>query len=232
MTTQQILKDLKALGDPRAIAIWKRGGMPTDNFFGVNLTKLGAYAKKLKKNHELALELWNSGVHDARLLATMIEEPNKVTVEQIERWVKDADFWDLTDRICKNVVSKTPFALEKMRTWMKSNDEFVKRAGYMVLKELARQKDAGQAKADSALSDETLAEHLAVIERDIQTEKNWVKEAMNYALIAIGSRNKPLNRRALDAANRIGKVDVDYGDSSCKAPDAVAYLKKAQGKFS
>lgn len=218
-----ILDDLKQLGDPRAVAVWKRVGLETGRYFGVNLTKLGAYAKKLNKDHELALTLWKTEIHDARLLATMIEEPKKATEEQIIRWVAEADFWDLTDKICSNVVAKTSFGPSLMKTWMKSPEELVRRAGYMVL--------AGLAKSEGAVGDDEFAGYLTIIEKKISGEANWVREAMNYAVIAIGSRSASLNDLAMEAAGRIGKVEIYYGESSCKAPDASAYLAKSRARF-
>jgi 3-methyladenine DNA glycosylase AlkD len=223
MTIEKILADLKALGDPRAIAVWKRVGMNTDNYFGVGLTKLKEYAKRLKKDHDLALELWATKNHDARLLATIIEEPAKATSEQIDRWVGEADFWDLTNKIVSNVVAKTSFGKEKMTTWMKSKKELIRRAGFMTLVNLA--------KSDDTLSESEFAGYLDLIEKKIQGEDNWVREAMNYAVIAIGSRNGDLNRKAQKTATKIGKVEIDYGESSCQAPDAIVYLKKAAAKL-
>jgi 3-methyladenine DNA glycosylase AlkD len=219
-SAKQIIEELRIMGDPRAVAVMKRIGVETSNYYGVNLTKLRQYAKKFTKSHELALELWGSGIHDARLLATMVEEPKKASEEQIDCWVSEADFWDLTDRICKNIVPGVDFAVKKMREWMSSKEESVRRAGFMTLTELS--------KKGNELSDLELENYLRLIEKNIQGEANWVKEAMNYCLIAIGGRNKRLNGLALEVARKIGPVAVDYGETSCKVPDAVSYLKKAK----
>lgn len=219
---KEILGELKRLGDPRAIKVWERLGMDTSIYYGVNLTKLAGYAKKFGKDHDLASKLWASGIHDARLLAIIIEEPKKATEEQIDRWVSEADFWDLTNKICSNIVAGTSFGEKKMKEWMASPKELVRRAGWMSLVQLA--------KLDGAVSDKELERYLAIIEKKIQGEANWVKEAMNYCLIAIGSRNKALNMLARDAVGRIGSVVVDYGETSCKTPDATTYLKKVKFK--
>jgi 3-methyladenine DNA glycosylase AlkD len=220
VTVNQILNDLKAMADPRAVGVWKRMGMDTSTFYGVGLTKIKDYSKKVGRNHQLAAELWATEIHDARLLAVMIEEPGKVAEEQIDRWIAEADFWDLSDKICTTIMPKTPFALKKMRKWVKSKDEFVKRSGFRLMAELARGRNA--------IEDSELEESIALIERTIHRQKNWVREAMNWALISIGSRNKSLNEQALAAARRIGKVHVDYGETSCKLPDAEAYLSGAR----
>jgi 3-methyladenine DNA glycosylase AlkD len=217
-----ILKDLKALGDPKAVAVWKKVGMNTDKYFGVNLTKLKTYAKKHRKNHELALELWDSGYHDARLLATLLEETKKTTEAQIEKWVADCDFWDLNNKLCSEVVVNTPFAQKKIDSWLKSKTEMVRRAGYMTV--------VGLAKGDENLPDSFFEPYLAKVEKEIGKETNWVREAMNYLLIYVGSRNKELGKISLKIAEKIGKVEIDYGESSCQAPDAIAYIKKALAK--
>ena len=217
-----ILKDLKALGDPRAVAIWKKVGMNTDKYFGVNLSKLKTYAKKYKKNHELALELWESGYHDARLLATMLEEPKKSAEAQIEKWLVDCDFWDLNNKLCSEVIINTPFAQKKIDTWLKSKKEMVRRAAYMTV--------VGLAKENDTLPDTFFEPYLTKVEKEIAKEANWVREAMNYLLIYVGSRNKELGKKTLKVAEKIGKVEIDYGESSCQAPDAVVYIQKAIAK--
>ena len=220
ISIKEILGELKSLGDPRALKVWGRLGLDGSKYYGVNLTRLGTYARKLGRDHDLALELWASGIHDARLLATMIEDPKLATEEQIDRWIEEADFWDLTDKICSNIVAKTSFGEMKTREWIASPKEFVRRAGWITLK--------GLASPGGSVSDQELEKYLGVIEKKIQGEANWVKEAMNYCLIAIGGRSKALNKRALEIAAKIGPVEVDYGDTSCKAPDAITYLKKSK----
>lgn len=225
MNAEQLLRELKALGDPRALQVWQRMGMDTRNFYGVGLTKIRTLAKKIKKDHTLAAALWQSGIHDARLLAAFIAEPAKVTEEQLERWVAEADFWDLSDKLATEVVAKSPYARKKMSEWLPSKQEYVRRAAFVLLAELAR--------SDNELKDDELQAYLARIEKDIHREQNWVREAMNTALIAIGSRNQKLNQKARAAAKRIGQVEVDYGDTSCRLPDALAHLtsKKLQARL-
>ena len=212
----EVLEHLKSLGDPRARERWEKMGMNASAYYGVGLTKLKAYAKRLGRNHELAAALWATGVHDARLLATMVEEPRQVTERQVDEWMAGVDFWDLSDKLCTNVVAKTPFARRKMKEWIKSRDEYVKRSGFMLLAELAK---AGDGAAESELGD-----YLDLIEGSLHREPNWAREAMNWALICIGGRSRELNERALAAARRIGRVKVDYGDTSCQVPDAVTHL--------
>jgi 3-methyladenine DNA glycosylase AlkD len=218
MAVEKVLSELKSMGDPRALESWKKMGMDTSTFYGVGLTKLKGYSRKVGKSHELAAELWATGIHDARLLATMIEEPDKVTEGQIDAWIADLDFWDLSDKLCTNVVAKTPFAGKKIKQWLKSKSEYARRAAFVLLAEMARNGDA--------IKDSEFEAYIELIEERIHKEKNWPREAMNWALICVGSRNKSLNRKALAAARRIGPVAVDYGDTSCKAPDALDHLTR------
>lgn len=218
LTAKHILTDLEKLADPRAVEVWAKMGMPTDNYLGVNLTKLRNYANRMKKNHALVLDLWATGVHDARLLATFIENTNEATEAQIDSWVNEADFFDLTDKIAQNIVPRTPFAGSLMKKWLKSKKEYVRRTGWMTVSFWGCKTDE--------LSDEELTKYLEKIEKEIRSEQNWVKEAMNMTLINIGGRSKALNAQAKQTVKRIGKIEVNYGDTSCKLPDAMAYLTR------
>jgi 3-methyladenine DNA glycosylase AlkD len=212
MEYKEIIAELRNLGDARAVKVWERMGMNTSNYLGVNLTKLKELSKQAGKDHDLARRLWNSGIHDAMLMATMVEDPKAVTEEQIDAWILDIDFLDLCDKFCSNVVVKTSFAYKKMKRWLRSEEEYVCRAGYILLTLLA--------KKDEWLEDHEYINFLDNIERSIHSRQNWVREAMNYALISIGSRNKVLNDAAHRVAVSIGNIDVDYGESSCRVPDA------------
>ncbi len=216
MKVEAVLEELKALGDSRAIAVWKKLGMDTSRFYGVGLTPIHAYAKKLGRNHALAIALWDSGIFDARLLATFVADPSLMSEELIDRWVTDCTYWLLTDQFVSELVVKTPFAQARLETWTRSPDDHVRRAGWSLLESLA--------KSETALANAWFIPYLAGIQRRLQHEENWVKEAMNNALIAIGSRNPALKRTALGVATALGRVRVDYGDASCQAPDAVRAL--------
>jgi 3-methyladenine DNA glycosylase AlkD len=216
MRLEQVIAKMEALTDRRAIEAWARMRVSPENYLGVNLTKLKTLSKEIKKDHELALQLWNSKIHDAKLLATMIEESKKVTLDQIDRQVKEIYSIDLADKFSNNVVAKTKFLQQKVDEWTVSQEEMIKRCGYILL--------FSQAKNDENLPDEYFEKFLDVIERGVQSEKNWIKEAMNYVLIGIGCRNKNLNRRAIQVAKKVGKIEIDYGDTSCKAPDALTKL--------
>lgn len=217
MQVAQVVERLHKLADARAVAIWAKMYLSPEPYIGVNLTKLKVLAKELKKNHALALELWESGIHDAKLLATMIEEPKKVGAEQIERQMTQIYSCDLVDKYCTNVVAKTPFILPNIIAWTQHPAEMYQRGGYTLLATLAR--------SETLTEDAFFTPYLQRIEAEIGAERNWVREAMNYALIAIGQRTAALHHTATAVAQRVGPIQIDYGDTSCKAPDALASLR-------
>jgi 3-methyladenine DNA glycosylase AlkD len=210
-----LLERLRALGDERAVAVWRRFGMNTSTYLGVSLTRVAALAKEVGRSQETAVGLWETGIHDARLLAVHVAEPKKVTPELAEKWVAEAAFFDVSDRVASKVVVKTPFAAEKMRAWLDADLEYARRAGWVLVRELAD---------TNKLTDAEAGELLTRVEREIRDAPNWVREAQNVALIALGSRNPALHEAALAVVARIGKVVVDYGESSCQVPDARAHL--------
>lgn len=217
MNQDEVLSRLKVLSDDRAVKIWAKMGHPTENYYGVGLTKLKGLAKEVKKNHELALSLWNSGIHDAMLLSTMIEEPKKVSREQIQEQTQTGfAFHDLSDKYCENVIAKTPYLQEMIEKWYKSDNENLERSAYILLNALAKKKNK--------VTDGYFETYLNIIESDIQMEKNWVKEGMIYALMGIGGRNQMLNVKAVSTAKNIGEITVDYGDTSCQTPDPLKHL--------
>lgn len=221
MNLEQILQALEQNGDPRAINIWKKFGMDSSvRYLGNNLGALKTLAKTIKRNHNLALQLWDCGVHDAKLLATYIEEPKKVTEAQIDAQLADIYFMDICNKWVEGMVMHTPFAKQKMELWTQAEAEYTKRAGFVLL--------MGLAKNEKTLADDYFIPYINQIEKQLQTERNWVKEMMNYALLVIGKRNKNLHALALKAAEIIGDVEVDYGDSSCQTTNTYAMLSKVK----
>ncbi len=225
MEYAEVIRRLEDMGDERARKVWSRWGMDTKNYFGVNLTKLKRFAREVKRDHDLASKLWESGIHDAQLLACYIEEPKKVSEKQIDAWIDVVDFMDLCDKFATEIVWKTPWAKKKMVKWVDSDREYPKRAGYVLLGIFAHK---GK---DDEIMEEELMGYLDRIEKEIQGERNWVREVMNYALINIGSRSETLNRRGIEVAGNIGKVEVDFGDASCKVPDAQGKLSLQKWKL-
>ena len=176
-----------------------RFGIKADKAFGVSVPALRKLARSIGKDHRLAQDLWDTGLHEARELATMIAEPMQVTEESMERWVKDIDSWDICDHCCGNLWDKTPFAYRKAREWSRRPEEFVKRASFSLMASLAVH--------DKAASDDAFTKFLPVIKRESIDERNFVKKAVNWALRQIGKRNRNLNRQAIEIAREIQKLD-------------------------
>ena len=216
MTMQEVLQELESLGTAQNRKIYRRHGA-CENLYGVSFANLRKMAKQLKIDHALAQQLWTTRNHEAQLLASMIADPVTVEESLVDRWISE-----LADRIVTSeftdFVSKTRFFQAKTEEWLDSEDEWIGRAGWQLLALLAM--------SDIELADSYFENQLEIIERDIHTQKNMVRDAMNSALIAIGIRNPVLERKALSAAEKIGKVEVDHGETSCKTPDAADYIRR------
>jgi 3-methyladenine DNA glycosylase AlkD len=176
-----------------------RYGMVTENRLGVSVPDMRRLAKELGKDHELALQLWKTGVQEARILAALIDEPHAVTEEQMEEWVKDFNSWDVCDQVCMNLFDKTPHAWKKVRDWSVREEEFVRRAAFSLIACLAWH--------DKKADDKMFVNLLPVIQDAATDERNYVKKAVNWALRHIGKRNLSLNREALQTARLIQKID-------------------------
>ncbi len=194
-TVDQVVRELESLGTPRAKEGMSRFGIKTTKAFGVSVPKLRALAKKVGRSHALAGELWETGIHEARILASMMDEPKMVTEEQMENWALDFDSWDVVDGCCGNLFDRTRFCVGKALEWSKRDEEYVKRAGFVLMAELAVH--------DREAPDRTFLQFLPVIEREAWDERNFVRKAANWALRQIGKRNPALHKAAIEAAKRI-----------------------------
>jgi len=215
MNYEVLMQELKSFGTEQTRKTLKRHGVQ-DELYGVSYAHLGALKKKIKVDCELAQQLWKSGVHDARILATMIADPAEGS-SVVDEWVKDVSSYVISDALATFAAQNSPDP-KKIEKWMKSKDEWIGCFGWSLFARLARN--------DGPFSDEALEQYLDTIERDIHQAKNRVKHSMNSAVISIGVRNEKLQKKALAAAARIGKVEVDHGDTDCKTPDAAAYIHK------
>jgi 3-methyladenine DNA glycosylase AlkD len=177
------------------VAGMARFGINPKNTYGVSIPDLRRIAKELGRNHVLALQLWGSGIHEARILASMIDDPQKVTSTQMERWVRDFDSWDVCDQCCRNLFDKTAIARTKVIEWSSRKEEFVKRAAFALMAALA----AHDKTADNA----QFKRFLKIISVQSNDERNFVKKAVNWALRQIGKRNSDLNEAAIAAAKEI-----------------------------
>lgn len=172
-----------------------RFGINPEHALGVRIPDLRRLAKELGKDHSLALALWRTGVHEARILASMVDQPERVTERQMESWVRAFDSWDVCDQVCGNLFDRTRFAGEKTVEWMGRDEEFVKRAGFALA--------AWRAVHDRDAADGEFIDLLPHIEREAEDARNFVKKAVSWALRQLGKRNRALNRRAVAVAKRL-----------------------------
>jgi 3-methyladenine DNA glycosylase AlkD len=195
----RIIASLKSMRNPRNIEGMARFGINSKNTLGIPIPVLRDIAKKEGKSHELALALWKSEIHEARMLAAFVDEPAKVSEQQMEEWVCDFDSWDVCDQVCSNLFDRTPFAHAKAAEWSGRKAEFEKRAGFAMMAALSvHDKNAG---------DGAFIAFLPMIMREAADERNFVRKAVNWALRQIGKRNARLNKRALASAKEIAKRD-------------------------
>ena len=218
MEVKLVIDRLRSLGDPKAVEGMTRFGIQSSNSFGVSVPQLRTLAREVGRDHMLAMKLWETGLHDARLLATMVDDPRKVTLEQMDKWVRDFDSWDVVDGSCGNLFDKTPFAVAKAKQWCKREEKFVKRAGFVMMAELAVH--------DKEAKDKVFLDFLPLIVGGASDERNFVKKAVNWALRQIGKRNMKLNKAAVSTARRIRKIDS--GAAKWVAADALRELKSPQ----
>jgi 3-methyladenine DNA glycosylase AlkD len=211
------LRELRALGEQRNIDGMARFGIRAKVVYGVAKPKMDELARGIGKNHDLALELWATGVHDARILAGLIDEPEQVNASQMERWVRDFDNWDVCDGTCCHLFVFAAPAWSKAVEWSRRRNEFEKRAGFALMAYLAyRDKSAPDAKYQRLFS---------IIRQEAHDERNFVRKAVNWALRQIGKRNLKLNRAAIQEAARIYKIDSRA--AHWIAADALRELKSA-----
>jgi len=177
-----------------------RFGIDTRNALGVTVTELRGLARRIGRDHDLAAALWQSEIHEARLLATMVDEPSSVTEAQMERWVSDLTSWDLCDQLCGNLFDRTPYAFEKALGWSRRDDEFVKRAGFALM--------AMSAVHRKDVSDARFEVFLPAISAQATDDRNYVKKAVSWALRQIGKRSPRLNRKAIATAREIERIDA------------------------
>jgi 3-methyladenine DNA glycosylase AlkD len=198
-TLTQVLDRLKAEARPDQLEGMARYGMVTENRLGVSMPRLRALGKEIGRNHELALALWASGLADARILASIVEDPGAVTEEQMERWVQGVNSWDVCDQVCMNLFEKTRFAPEKIAEWAQRDEEFIKRSAFSLIACLAWH--------DKGAPDSLFLGFLPIIRAGASDERNFVKKAVSWALRHIGKRNLNLNVAALETASEIRQLD-------------------------
>ena len=212
---RRAVSELRRHGEKRNVEGMARFGIRAKKICGVSKPMLDEIAKKIGRNHDLGLELWKTGIHDARLLGVLISEPEQVTAAQMERWVRDFDNWDVCDGSCCHLFVDAKPAWEKAFAWTARKKEFEKRAGFAL--------GAYLAVHDKAAKDARFREFLKAIEREAWDERNFVRKAVNWALRNIGKRNRRLNREAIAVAARIQREGTRAG--RWIAADALRELK-------
>ena len=200
MTLDEVLARLDSLAEPAFIERMRQFGIETRRALGVRVPALRRLAKEIGRDHALAGRLWASGVHEARLLAPMIAEPDRLTDRDLERWVRGFDSWDICDQCCGNLFDRSPLAHAKAAEWAGRGEEFVKRAGFTLMACLAVH--------DKAAGDAAFERFFPLIVREAADDRNFVKKAVNWALRQIGKRNRALNRRAVAVAKEVAAIDA------------------------
>jgi 3-methyladenine DNA glycosylase AlkD len=199
MNIKEILRTLKAAGRPENVAGMARYGIVTQSAFGASSPAIERLARKIGKDHPFAEELWQTGNHDARVLACFVEEPARVTAVQMEHWVRDFDNWAICDGCCLHLFDRTRFAWPKAVQWSRRKPEFIRRAGFALMAVLAVH--------DKQADDARFLKLLPLIEAGATDGRKYVRKAVNWALRSIGKRNSRLNRAAIRTAERIHKLD-------------------------
>jgi 3-methyladenine DNA glycosylase AlkD len=218
MQVGDVIAELKSMGDPTAAAGMARYGIKADRALGISIPKLQGLAKKIGKNRKLAENLWSSAIHEARILACMIYDPQQITAELLECWVTEFDSWDLCDQCCNRLFSKTPFARQKALAWASRSEEFVKRAGFVLM--------AVMAVHDKKAPDKYFDPFFKCIKAEAIDERNFVKKSVNWALRQIGKRNLLLNKKAIAVAEEIQQFESRA--AQWVANDALRELRSAE----
>jgi len=199
MEYNEVLKRLKAMSEPRMLECMERFAITAKEILGVSMPNLRKLGKEIGKDHGLAKELWSHEILETRLLACLVDDPEKVTEKQMDAWIKDFDSWGICDSCCICLFDKTPFAYKKAFEWTKRKREFEKRTGFAMMARLAW--------SDKTLSNKKIEAFFPVLIREANDERNFVKKAVNWALRQIGKRNLVLNKKAIAVAKKIQKMD-------------------------
>ena len=216
-TKTAVLRELERLANPKVRDKMAYFGVNVPKSLGVSAPVLHALAKRIGRDHRLAQEIWATGIHEARILATLIGEPEKVTSAEMERWARDFDSWDVVDAACCYLYAYAKPAWSKAMAWSGRREEFVKRASFSLVAYLSYK--------DKVAPNAWFVKFLRVIEREAHDERNFVRKAVNWALRNIGKRDIPLNREAIRAAESIRRQDTR--SARWIAADALRELKSA-----
>jgi len=218
MTLAETMRELEKAGSAQTRKTYARHGA-TEPMFGVSFAILKTLRKRIGVDHELACALWDTGNLDARYLAAKIVDPARLSSADLDRWVRETSAQPMCGGYVAMLAAEGPHAAAKATEWLTAKDALARAAGWVLLGQLAQR--------DETLPDSWFKDRLAEIERTIHTAPNAERDSMNAAVIAIGCRNAAMRKAATAAAKRIGEVDIDHGDTSCKTPEAASYIDKA-----
>ncbi|HTI70985.1 MAG TPA: DNA alkylation repair protein [Candidatus Limnocylindria bacterium] len=217
----EILAELRQLAQPRNLEGMRRFGIQARQILGVSIPELRALAKRLGRDHALAESLWQAGIHESRILASLVDEPAKVTRSQMDRWIKDLENWADCDAVCGNLFDRTPHAVDKATEWINRKEEFQKRAGFVLMATLAVH--------DKTASDEVFLQFLPLLKAGAADERNFVRKAVNWALRQIGKRNAALSQAATRMACEIHAMGTPA--ARWIANDALREFERRAGKI-
>ncbi len=198
LSAAQLMDELVARGNPRNLEGMAHYGINPEHALGVSMPVIRELARG-RRDHQLALDLWATGIHEARILAALVDNPHQVTPEQMEAWAVEFNSWDVCDQVCSNLFDRTIYAVEKAKEWAGRPEEYVKRAGFVLMAAMARR--------SRRIPDEVFLNFLPLIIRESIDQRNFVKKAVNWALRQIGKRNPELCAAALETARRIHQID-------------------------
>lgn len=216
MDCAEVVKCLKSQSNKKNVAGMKKSGICTKNLLGINIPVLRTLAKKLGTDHKLAQELWKTGIHEAKILASMIDDPTLVTEKQMDNWVKGFDSWDVCDQVCMNLFHKVECIYKKIFEWSKRKNEYEKRAAFTLMAVLAVH--------SVKFIDRDFEDFFLTIKKGAGDPRNYVKKAVNWAIRQIGKRNRKLNKSATKLAESILRMELPTAQWIAK--DALKELKK------
>lgn len=219
-SAEEVIAQLASLGNERHREGMERFGINAGTALGVSIPNVRKIARPLRGNHRLALDLWKTGIHEARILASIIDDPQQVTPRQLDSWARAFNSWDVCDQCCINLFVRTEFAHDKAMEWSFHTEEFIKRAGFAMM--------AAIAVHDKGAPNEAFAPFLERIKEESTDNRNFVRKAVNWALRQIGKRNRTLNAAATETAREIAMIDSKA--ARWIASDALREFEKLKNK--
>lgn len=216
MNSAEVVAKLKAQANPENVRGMAKYGINTDGALGLPMSFLRELGREIGVDHELALSLWDSGIHEAKILACLVDDPSMVSRDQMEKWVSGFNSWDVCDQCCVNLFSKTVYAYLKAAEWAGRKEEFVKRAGFALMAVLAVH--------DKEAPDMSFRNFLPIIARESLDDRRYVRKAVSWALRSIGKRNEYLRKEALATAKEIFRFDS--ASARCIASEALRELER------